>query len=79
MPFKASALTGRVAPAWDPPLLTNEDRMPRDTESYLKEFRPLVLGPLRLDGGRGPPTLRSTRIAGARVMDISGITLTLQP
>ena len=51
-----SVLPGKVAPAFDPPLIKNQDRIPRDDqgESYLKEFRPLQLGSLALKPGRGP-------------------------
>ncbi|MGE3777108.1 MAG: arylsulfatase, partial [Pirellulaceae bacterium] len=40
--FRDRHLAGRVAPAWDPPLYTNQDTLPRpDGESQMKEFRPL--------------------------------------
>jgi mannan endo-1,4-beta-mannosidase len=75
--FGDSVLAGRIAPAWDPPLVTSEDRVPRETESYLKEFYPLILGTVHLDAGRGPLTLRATHIPGAQVIDLAGISLTL--
>lgn len=77
--FNGSRLVGPVAPAWDPPLVTNEDRVPRGTESYLKEFRPLALGMIRLEAGRGQLTLRSTSIPGRAVMDLAAITLNQCP
>lgn len=72
--FQNARLEGRIAEGWDPPLL-HEDRVPRDTESYLKEFRPLVLGTIRLGGGRGPLTLRASHVAATNVMDLYGLTL----
>ena len=43
----------------------------------MKDFRPLKLGTMHLEKGRGLLTLRATRIPGAQVMDIRAITLTL--
>jgi arylsulfatase A-like enzyme len=74
--FKTARLAGKIAPAWDPPVIDRQDRVPRQ-ESYMKQFRPLALGTIHLEAGRGPLTLRATRIAGAQVMDLSGISLTL--
>ncbi len=75
--FQGSAVRGQVAPAWDPPLLDNQDRVPRKGESIMKEFRPLSLGTMHLDQGRGPLTLRALTVAGRQVMDVRLITLTL--
>jgi arylsulfatase A-like enzyme len=75
--FNDATVSGRVELAWDPPLITKEDRVPRSTESYMKEFRPLDLGIIHLRSGQGLLTVRATRIPGAQVMDLSGITLTL--
>ncbi len=71
-------LTGKVATAWDPPLLDKQDRVPRGGESYLKDFKPLILGTVRLPAGRGQLTLRAPQVAGKRVMDMRLITLTLE-
>ncbi|WP_009958937.1 arylsulfatase [Verrucomicrobium spinosum] len=74
-----SRLTGKVAPAWDPPLYTNQDTLPRPpAESRMKEFRPLPLGTLHLEKGRGPLTLRALEISGKSVMDVRQINLTLK-
>jgi hypothetical protein len=45
----------------------------------MKEFRPLPLGLLRLDKGRGLLSLRALRIPGQTVMDVRQLNLTLQP
>jgi hypothetical protein len=75
-----SRLQGEVAPAWDPPLITDQDVIPRPrAESMLKEFRPLPLGKMRLEQGRGELTLRALRVAGKEVMHLRGVTLTLLP
>ncbi len=73
-----SALRGKVAPAWDPPLITGQDRVPRKGESIMKEFHPLALGVLRLEKGRGLLTLRAVEIPGGSVMDVRLVSLTLK-
>ncbi|MSU49264.1 MAG: N-acetylgalactosamine 6-sulfate sulfatase, partial [Opitutus sp.] len=76
--FNSVTLGGKVSTAWDPPLNTNEDRVPRRGESYLKDFRPLELGTMRLEAGRGQLTLRAKQVAGKQVMDVRLVTLTLK-
>jgi hypothetical protein len=76
--FQGSTVQGKVAPAWDPPLIADQDRVPRKGESIMKEFRPLNLGRMRLDQDRGPLTLRALAVAGRQVMDVRLITLTLR-
>ncbi len=75
--FDGSRLQGRVAPAWDAPLIDDQDRVPRKGESIMKEFRPLNLGTMRLERGRGLLTLRALTVAGRQVMDVRLVTLTL--
>ena len=70
-------LAGKVAPAWDPPLIDNQDRVPRQSESIMKEFHALKLGRMRLDKVRGLLTLRALEIPGKSVMDVRLVTLTL--
>lgn len=78
--FNNTKLAGKVAPGWDPPLYTNQDTIPRPAgESKMKPFRPLRLGTIRLDQGRGLLTLRALQIPGASVMDVRQVTLTLKP
>lgn len=74
-----SKLSGRVDPAWDPPLYSNQDTIPRPlAESKMKEFKPLRLGTIELKAGRGPLTLRATEIPGSEVMHLLEVTLTLR-
>jgi hypothetical protein len=42
----------------------------------MKEFRPLRLGTMRLEEGRGDLTLRAIAIPGDSVMDVRMLTLT---
>lgn len=76
---RASKLSGRVTPAWDPPLYTNQDTLPRPHgESQMKEFRPLKLGEIDLERGPATLMLRALDIPGKSVMDVRRITLTLK-
>jgi arylsulfatase A-like enzyme len=76
--FNDSTLRSKVAPGWDPPLIADQDRVPRKGESIMKEFRPLNLGTMHLDKGRGLLTLRALEIPGRQVMDVRLIALTLK-
>ena len=77
--FNASKLAGKVPAIWNPSLYTNQDTIPRPAaESQMKEFRPLHLGSIRLEQGRGPLTLRALEIPGQSVMDVRQVTLTLR-
>jgi len=53
------------------------DRVPRKSESYVKDFKPLRLGTFDLKPGRGPLTLRATKVAGQQVMDMRAVSLRL--
>jgi hypothetical protein len=78
--FQDARLQGKVAPAWDPPLISNQDLIPRpDGESIMKDFRPLKLGTVRLEKGRGPLTLSAPEITGTHAMDLRGVKLTFLP
>ena len=78
--FNGSKLAGKVAPAWNPPLYENQDTIPRPpAESKMKEFRPLHLGSIRLEKGRGLLTLRALEIPGQSMMDVRQVMLTLKP
>lgn len=79
--FKENRLEGRVSVAHDPPLYgADHDRVPRGPsgESYMKDFKPLKLGQMELQKGRGQLTLRATQIPGKTVMDVRGLVLTLK-
>ena len=60
-----SKLLGKVTEAHNPPARGNEnDRVPRHTESLVKDFKPLQLGVITLDQGPGELTLRATKLTG---------------
>ena len=76
--FKDANLSGKVTKAWDPPLLTNQDTLPRPpAESQMKEFRTMKLGEVNLPAGVGPLTLRALAVPGEKVIDVRRVTLTL--
>ena len=76
--FGSSAVRARVAEPHDPPLLGAEhDRCDRGGESFVKEFKPLVLGELALAKGRGELTLRAVEVPGSQVMDVRAVMLRL--
>lgn len=76
--FKQARTTAKVTPAHDPPLTGQEhDRVPRQGESYVKDFAPLPLGTIRLAAGAGELALTAPQVAGKQVMDVRMITLEL--
>ena len=74
--FGDSRLRGRITEPHDPPLRGGEhDRVERK-ESYVKDFKPLKLGTIHLEKGKGELTLRALKIPGAQVMDFRLIMFT---
>ncbi len=62
----------------DPALKGGEnDRVPRRGESYIKDFRPVSLGTIALNKGRGQLELRALAIPGAGVSDVKALELRL--
>ncbi len=77
--FEGTLLKGKVTEAWDPPLLADQDVVPRGTgESVMKVFRSMTLGEVRLEPGKGELKLRATDIPGKSVMDLRRVTMTLK-
>jgi hypothetical protein len=75
--FRAERVQGRVTEPHDPPLVGAQfDRVVREGESYVKDFRLLRLGNLRLEKGRGPLTLRALDVPHRQVMDVRALVLT---
>ncbi|MFN0102036.1 MAG: arylsulfatase [Bryobacteraceae bacterium] len=74
---KRSRVAGKINAAHDPPLEgKSDDRFDRGAESFVKAFRPLGLGRIQLDKGRGAMTLRATDIPGKQVADVRYLILT---
>ena len=72
--------TGHITEAFDPPLHGQEnDRYPRKTESFVKDFKPLSLGTLDLPKGVARLTLRALEVPGKSVADVRMVALRLLP
>jgi hypothetical protein len=75
-----SRTEARITEPHDPPLVgAAEDRASRGSESYVKDFKPLRLGEIALEKGRGHITLRALDVAGKQVADVRYVVLTLKP
>jgi len=67
--FGRGKLRGTITEAHDPPLTGMEnDRTPRG-ESYVKDFKRMPVGSIRLEKGEGLLTLKALEIPGSQVMD----------
>lgn len=74
--FKESRLAGQVIQPHDPPARGNEhDRVPRDSESLVKDFAVMKVGQIELTAGRGSLELQATRVPGQQVMEVRAIHL----
>jgi len=74
--FAGKTLSGKIAPAWDPPPRgASDDRVSRGPESYWKDFKPLTLGIIELARTRGLLTLRAPEVHGKAVADVRRILL----
>lgn len=68
-------VSAHITEAHDPPIEGEaDDRVPR-TESYVKDFRPLLLGEIELTKGRGKLALRALEIPRKQVADVRQIAL----
>lgn len=70
--FNSATLKGKVTTANDPPLrgAENDRTSNRGGESYVKDFKPMTVGTVRLEKGRGELALRATDIPGGQVMEV---------
>jgi arylsulfatase A-like enzyme len=72
-------LRATVTQPHDPlPVGAREDRVRRQSESYVKDFRPLKLGEVDLDAGRGQLALRAVSIPGSEAIELRAIALRIQ-
>jgi hypothetical protein len=63
--FGKSKLLATITEAHNPPARGNEhDRVPRNSESLVKDFKPMQLGVIQLDKGPGELALQATKIPG---------------
>lgn len=74
LPVKSFAL----AESFNPPLRGQEnDRVPRASESLVKDFLPLAIRQVELPAGKGVLKLKATEIKNGRVADVRGLSLRL--
>jgi len=77
--FGDQSFTAKITEPHDPPARGNEnDRVTREGESLVKDFRRLRLGEFTLPAARGPLKLRALSIPGQQVMEVRGLLVTLQ-
>lgn len=68
----------KITAAHDTPLVgAAEDRVPRQGESYVKDFATMSLGTIELPANCGELTLRAIDVAGKNVADVRGVSLKL--
>ena len=67
--FGNSTLVGQITDGHDPPLRGMEHDRVKRVESYVKDFRPLHIGTISLEQGKGELTLKASQIPGSQVMD----------
>ena len=68
-------LSSEVKEAHDPPLLGAENDRVTRVESYVKAFKPLVMGKIRLESGSGELQLRALEIPGEESIEFRLLTL----
>ncbi len=74
--FNRHGLMAQIMEAHDPPEIgAGEDRVKR-MESYVKDFRPMRLGTIRLEKGKGDLILKASKIPGAQVAEFRLLMLT---
>ena len=66
--FKNSKLNYKITEAFDPPLLNNDDIYPRG-EGFVKRFKNVKMGEIKLEKGTGTLTLKALNIPAKQVMD----------
>lgn len=74
--FSDASVQAKVSEAHDPPAYGFEnDRVSRGTESFVKDFKPMLLGTITLEEAIGTMTLRAIEIPGESAMEIRGLIL----
>ncbi|MEZ5039932.1 MAG: arylsulfatase [Saprospiraceae bacterium] len=67
--FNTESLSAKITEAHDPPLMGMEHDYVERQESYVKDFKPLSIGQIKLTKGKGELALKAKDIPGAQVMD----------
>ena len=72
-----AAIQTQITEAFDPPFYDQWDRVPRQDENFVKDFKELTLGKISLKKGIASLDLSAPQIAGKQVAEFWGISLTL--
>lgn len=67
--FGDKKVTGTISEAHNPPLKGMENDRDLRQESYVKDFKPLKIGTIYLEKGKGNLVLKALEIPGSQVMD----------
>ena len=67
--FGDSAVQGAITKAHNPPLKGAENDRFKRVEAYVKDFKPLHLGTIHLEEGKGQLAIKALKKTGAQVMD----------
>jgi arylsulfatase A-like enzyme len=67
--FLGQSLTAEITDSHDPPMRgMKEDRSPRN-ESYVKDFKPMKMGKMKLPEGKGELKLQATKIPNGQALE----------
>jgi hypothetical protein len=69
------AVQANVVEVFDPPLYDKSKERVTKSHYFVKDFKPLRLGTLRLERGRGTLKLGALDIKGSRVIDVHSVSL----
>jgi arylsulfatase A-like enzyme len=78
-PPERIVLTGKVATAFDPPLLPKPDRIPSDNYQDKADWGTLALGEVSLPAGKHRVVVRMENIPGRQGIDLKSVRLTRVP
>ncbi len=73
-----NSVQAKVVEVFDPPLYDKSKERVADSHYFVKDFKPLSLGTLRLEKGRGTLKLDALDIKGKRVIDVFEMDLILR-
>jgi hypothetical protein len=77
--FEGQSARATVAQPHDPPLVGESGDRVKRTESYVKDFKPMKIGRIRLSRSRGKLTLRAVEIPGTEAAEVRYVALTRIP
>jgi len=76
---KDASAAATVTEAFDPPLYDKSKERVAGSHYFVKDFKPLEVGVLHLNQGRGLLRLTAPKIVGGRAIDVHSIELTQRP